>query len=489
MRVAIIGCGITGMSAGIILQKAGIDTVIFEKTDKPGGVIAVYKKNILINNALEFVYGTAQRTFANDMWQSLGMFRKPPKLKNCFNTFLWDKHSVGIYKDFDKTVNELISISPEDKKRILRLAESVRKFQKIELPLITKASGDVFGRLFRLFLDCFTVIPDVLYYGIKNCKQYSKKFRSQELRTFFSDVLNNKRSVLQYIVLWSFFSSGNFSTPDNNQQEMIETLYNNYIKSGGEVNFNSNLIDVIIKNRNICALNFSDNTVCNFDYVIFSNDISSINTIIKNSNKKLPLLERVIKKEHITSSCMLYFSLNCPDACNIADNISIPCTPFKVGSRYLNDFSVRVQRNTGTDNPAISVTLYQNEKDFLEWKKICDVSQEQYKQEKYRVAQIVSASIEERLPEMRGKLQLCDMVTPLTYYRYSGVNYGGWMPESWNPLVYLLFGRGHMPGIKNASIAGQKVFPIGGTTMGAFSGVKLAEKLIKPTNKKQTQRY
>ena len=60
MKIAIIGCGITGMSAGITLQKAGIDTVIFEQADKPGGVITVYNRgDILINNAMEFVYGTA----------------------------------------------------------------------------------------------------------------------------------------------------------------------------------------------------------------------------------------------------------------------------------------------------------------------------------------------------------------------------------------------------------------------------------------------
>lgn len=483
MRVAIIGCGVTGMSAGITLQKAGINTVIFEKAANPGGVIAVYKrKDILINNALEFVFGTAQNTFANDMWQNLGMFKKSPELKDCFKTFLWDNHSVSIYKDFNKTVNELISISLQDKKRILRLGKSIKKFQKIDLPLITKTSGGVFKRLCRLFFNCFAVIPDVLYYGVINCKQYSKKFKGQALKTFFSDVLTGDRSVLQYIVLWSFFSSGNFSTPDNNQQEMTETLYNNYISSGGKVNFKSNLIDVVVKSKNICALNFSDDTVRNFDYVIFSNDILSVNTIMNNSNIKLPTLERAIKKEHVTSSCMLYFSLNGEDSCNIVENSAIPCTPFRVGSRYLNNFSVRIQRNTGTDNPAISVTLYQNEEDFWEWKKISDISREQYEQEKRRVAQNIADSIEKRFPDMRGKLQLCDMVTPLTYYRYVGVNCGGWMPESWNPLIYLRFGRGNMPSIKNASIAGQKVFPIGGTTVGAFSGVKLAEKIIKLAN-------
>lgn len=488
MKVAIIGCGVTGMSTGIILQKAGIDTVIFDKIDKPGGVIAVYKKGILINNALEFVYGTAQNTFANDMWQNLGVFKKSPELKTCFNTFRWGDNSVSIYKDFDKTVNELISISPQDKKRILKLGKSIKKFQKIEMPLITKASGNVLGRLFRLFLNCFAVIPDVLCYGMINFKRYSKRIKGQELKNFFSDVLNSKRSVLQYIVLWSFYSSGNFSTPDNNQQEMTETLYNSYINSGGKVIFKSALNDVVIKDKNVCALNFNDNTERDFDYVIFSNDIAAVNKIMSNSGKKFPTLEKIIKKEHITSSCMLYFSLDCADAHGIDDSLSIQCKPFKVGSRYFDKFSLRIQKNTGTGNPAISVTLYQNEEDFSEWKKICDAGWEQYKQEKCRVAQSVAASVEEHFPDLRGKLQLCDIVTPLTYYRYTGVNCGGWMPESWNPLVYLRFGRGHMPGIKNASVVGQKVFPLGGTTIGAFSGVKLAERIIKHSDKNQSQR-
>lgn len=38
MKVAIIGCGVTGMSAGIILQKAGIETVIFVKDIRFTGI-------------------------------------------------------------------------------------------------------------------------------------------------------------------------------------------------------------------------------------------------------------------------------------------------------------------------------------------------------------------------------------------------------------------------------------------------------------------
>lgn len=483
MKVAIIGSGITGMSAGITLQKAGIDTVIFEKMSTPGGVISVYKKDILINNALEFVFGTAQNTFANDMWQSLGMFTETPENKKQFKTFWWKGHSVSIYKDFDKTVKELISLGQADEKHILRLGKAVKKFQKIELPLITKASSDTLRRLIKIFFNCFPVIPEVLYYGLLSCRKYSKKMKSPELREFFADVLTGSRSVLQYIVLWSFFSAGNFSAPDNNQKEMTETLYENYIRYGGKVIFNKELISVTVKDKRICSLNFQNDTVSDFDHVIFTNDIFAVNTVFNNSGKRLNTLENTIKNEHITSSVMLYFSIDKEKASKIIDNLSIPCAPIKVGSRLLNNFSVRIQEDTQTDKKALSVTLYQNEKDFAVWKELNDDSTKQYKDEKQRIARCITKTIEERYPELKGCLQLSDMTTPLTYFRYTGVNCGGWMPEGWNPLIYLRYARGKMPGIKNAQLAGQKVFPIGGTTLGAFSAVKASQRLIKLCNK------
>lgn len=484
MRVAIIGCGITGMSAGIALQKAGIDTVIYEKNDRPGGVIALYKKDILINNALEFVYGAAGGTFANDMWQSLGMFREAPKLKNRFNTFVWDEYSVSIYKDFEKTVNELTAISPPDKKRILRLAKSVEKFRKIEIPLITGVSRNAFSRLLRLAFSCCAAVPDVLYYGTRSFKKYSEKIEGQALKEFFAHVLNSKRSALQYLALWSFFSSGNFSIPDNNQKEMVETLYSSYISSGGTVSFDSSLLSVTVKNKRLCELHFAEKSVSDFDFVVFSNDIAAVNKILNNSGIKLPTLEKTIKNEHITSSCMLYYTLNRGDVCSITDNLAIPCDPIRVGSRWLNEFSVRIQQDTECEAAAISVTLYQNEEDFREWKRLRDEDTEQYKKAKTEIARSVATAIGERFPQAYGKLKLCDMTTPLTYERYTGVSNGGWMPESWNPLVYLRCGRGSMPGIKNASMAGQKLLPIGGTTIGAFSGVKLSEKIIKRVKRK-----
>ncbi|HYQ00941.1 MAG TPA: FAD-dependent oxidoreductase [Polyangiaceae bacterium] len=43
-RVAVIGSGFGGLAAAIRLQASGIDTVLFEARDKPGGRAYVYEE-------------------------------------------------------------------------------------------------------------------------------------------------------------------------------------------------------------------------------------------------------------------------------------------------------------------------------------------------------------------------------------------------------------------------------------------------------------
>ncbi|NIO41147.1 MAG: NAD(P)-binding protein, partial [Burkholderiales bacterium] len=45
LRAAVIGSGFGGLAAAIRLQAAGLQTVIFEKRDLPGGRAYVYRDN------------------------------------------------------------------------------------------------------------------------------------------------------------------------------------------------------------------------------------------------------------------------------------------------------------------------------------------------------------------------------------------------------------------------------------------------------------
>ena len=45
IKVAIIGAGLTGLTTAFYLKKEGIDFRIFEKSEKPGGVIQTHREN------------------------------------------------------------------------------------------------------------------------------------------------------------------------------------------------------------------------------------------------------------------------------------------------------------------------------------------------------------------------------------------------------------------------------------------------------------
>ena len=57
--VLIIGGGIAGMTAGVLLQKAGFQTEIYEKNALPGGLCTGWKREgYFIDNCIHWLTGT-----------------------------------------------------------------------------------------------------------------------------------------------------------------------------------------------------------------------------------------------------------------------------------------------------------------------------------------------------------------------------------------------------------------------------------------------
>lgn len=72
-EVVIIGGGISGMTAGILLQKAGFKTEIFEKNSIAGGLCTGWKRNgYFIDNCIHWLTGTKEGTALHELWKEIG---------------------------------------------------------------------------------------------------------------------------------------------------------------------------------------------------------------------------------------------------------------------------------------------------------------------------------------------------------------------------------------------------------------------------------
>lgn len=62
-KVAIIGAGVSGLTTGVYLLKAGFDVTIYEKHVIPGGILTSWVRNgTTIDGCAHWIVGTSPRS-------------------------------------------------------------------------------------------------------------------------------------------------------------------------------------------------------------------------------------------------------------------------------------------------------------------------------------------------------------------------------------------------------------------------------------------
>jgi phytoene dehydrogenase-like protein len=108
-----------------------------------------------------------------------------------------------------------------------------------------------------------------------------------------------------------------------------------------------------------------------------------------------------------------------------------------------------------------------------------------YKSEKNRLSNEVIDRIEKQYPELKGKIEVLDVATPLTFERYCGAFKGSYMSFGDTPNAKPLNSKGVVRGVKNIFLAGQWAMPPGGAPNAALAGKWAVDRVINNQNKKK----
>ena len=123
---------------------------------------------------------------------------------------------------------------------------------------------------------------------------------------------------------------------------------------------------------------------------------------------------------------------------------------------------------------AITVALMGDTYDY--WKRLREAGD--YGAEKERLAQAIIGILSDKLPQIKGKVAVADVATPLTYERYCGSHRGSWMT---------MIGKGKQPGpypctvegVSGLYFAGQRLRAPGGMPVAAATGRTAAQYLCR----------
>jgi len=423
-KVIIIGAGITGLSAGINALLKGHDVSIFEKNDFVVGCCTGWvRNNYYIDNCMHWLTGTNQHTKLFKLWKKLGAINETSNLHQgkYFYRSCLDGESINLYCNTEKTRNEMIRISPEDRKEIDKFINIVNHF------IITNQKNNILKNLFNK--SC-SYTNGYLRYHKMSLEELSRKFKHPLLKLVFTDYLPSSYSSLALIISYATFASGNGKVYKDGSIRFANNIKNRFLELGGNLYLNSEITKVNIENKKF------DSIVCNQKVIKGDVLISCIdpfylfNVLLNNTNLPKKLNDKKLyRQEHpIISSFHCAYVINKSDL-KFNDTSVIEIPKIQVGVSQINRLIIKEYSylNNISDKVVIQVLIVQNMSDYEYWEQLNKYSKADYNALKYNIGCKILDLLVCNNSNLKNNIELLDTWTPLTYNDYFNSYYGSYM--------------------------------------------------------------
>lgn len=490
-KVIIIGAGIAGLCAGSYLQMNGYNTEIFELHNKPGGLCTSWKRgDYIFDGCIHSLGGTNPNYNLYKYWNELiNMEDLEFKFWDVLGQFEENGTIVKLHSDPEKLKNELLSIAPEDEKFINSFVKAVKKFSKPKFHNLNKKPMELWNFL-DYYLQQFKIAP-FMKHLIKwrgSLEENIEKCSSPLLKKVMnSDFYRYYPMYFMAISIGSLHDK-NAGYPIGGSLAFARLLEKKYISLGGHIHYNSKVKKINVANDKVIGITLENNEFHKADLVISAAD--GYDTIFrmlegKYINKKL---RKFYDNQPVHPSAVIIYLGVARSFDNEPSNIDL----------VLED---RLKVDNETEVDRISILIYNfdpilapegktcirviiNTESFQYWNDLYKNNKEHYKQEKSRIASEIIEIIDKRFGDVREKVEEIDVVTPVTFKRYTNNWKGSIQGWVWLPGLIPKAVKKNLPRLKGFYQIGQWIMPGGGVTTGLQTARDLTQIICKKDKKK-----
>ncbi|MGH7888295.1 MAG: phytoene desaturase family protein, partial [Candidatus Binatia bacterium] len=309
-RAAVIGSGFGGLAAAIRLQAAGLQTVIFEKRDQPGGRAYVYRDNGLTFDAgptvitaphcLEELFAVASRS----MQDYVELIPVRP-----FYRLLWDDGYQFDYSDDDEALEKQIRAkSPTDwagYQKFLKYSQEVfhEGYEKlVHVPFLSLSSMvAVAPQLVRL--EAYRSVYSMV----------AKHIRDPHLRQLFSfhSLLvggNPFTTTSIYTLIHCLERKWGVFFPKGGTGQLVRALVKLFQELGGEIRFNAEISRIATRNGAVAGLQSKVGREESFDLVVSNADVvHTYDRLLKDEPRAGAMGRKLGGKKYSMSLFLIYF--------------------------------------------------------------------------------------------------------------------------------------------------------------------------------------
>jgi phytoene dehydrogenase-like protein len=491
--VIIIGAGLAGLSAGCYAQMNGYSSKIFEHHSKPGGVAAVWKRgDYLIDGGIHFLICHRPGTPTYDVYSEIGAVGSYDIEDMTSYLKFVDKTGsrfIEFTADIEKLEKDMITISPEDSKEIQRFIREVRWMK--ETPLLTDLGMSITPPELRGRFDSLKEMWQMrsfmkYFYGkfSKSAAEYAENFKEPFLRLVIKNLFSEDGPIWFVLMILGSVAAGQLGLFKGGCHEFVESIAATYRALRGEIQYKAKVTRIIVEDDTAVGVILADGSEHRADVVISAAD--GRNTIYDMLDGKY--IDKKIKKRFEVwkpYDPMVAVSLGV----NRRFDDEAPFTifelkePLEYAERTISCLPLRIF-NYGDEFAPPNKTVIQVmlETDWDYWYMLRQ-NREEYNSMKKQLAQDIIRRLEEQYPGITSQVEMIDVATPYTSWRYTLNDKGspmGWMLTK-NTLMELI--PRTLPRLKNFLMAGHWVLPGGGVPGCIYTGRNVIQILCRNEEK------
>ena len=486
-KVIIIGAGIAGMTTGVILQKAGYQTEIFEKNAVVGGQCTGWKREgYVIDNCIHWLTGTKEGSALHELWKEIGALGDDVEVyqKEMFFSSKLNGQTLTYWRNADRTRKEMLELSPQDEKEIHKLMNYVKLAESLKVPVEKPFDAMNLFEFMKLGMSMKAMGKVMKEYGNIDIKELALRFKHPLIQRSIMDYMPPGYLAFAFIFSYATVTSGNGDIPRGGSLEMATRIANKYKENGGVLHTNATVEQIILNGNKAQGILLQDGRKINADYIVCSCDTDyTFRKLLPNIYipKRLKKQYEERKKYPVSSGFQIAYAVDGVFP-NLTGTRVFSCDEMEVGNHSIKDMSINSYDYEPDFAPEgkmiIQSNFIQTEIDYKYWEKLYS-NKELYEQKKKEIARQAMERLIAEYPHLMGKINVLDVWTPITYTRYCNSYQGAYMSFVTTKNAKSITTPGIIDGVDNVLLASQWLMGPGGLPVAAAMGKFAAWRIIK----------
>lgn len=467
--ILIIGAGIAGLAAGCYARMNGYSARILEHHTEPGGVAKAWRHGeYRIDGGIHYLMGHRPGAASHELYRELGIFHRQtcPDLANyCDFTDEISGRRLSFTGDLDQLARDLKALAPGDAAAINDFLAGVRSFQHtdmfrvMETPLELQGLAGPLKQLWRLR-------KSLRYLG-GACNQpnaaYCARFQNAALRRMLTHLFLPEVPMWFNMLMLAQLASRQLGLLPGGCHDFVQSLVERFQGLGGELQYGATVREILVEQHRAVGVRLASGREQRADIVISAGDgTNAIFQLLGGRYLDSAIRHRYQNWKQLRPLVTLSFGLRREFPGEPPLRFLLLKEPMRAGNEVIDGFPIRIfNYGHGFAPPGRSVFQVLFLTDWKFWNELT-ADRARYDAEKQRLRAEALARLEPHYPGIGSQVEVTDMATPHTIWRYTLNHEGAFMGWAPTPEALRTMFRKTLPGLDNFYMAGQWVVPGGG---------------------------